>query len=412
MSAEDLRTAMVEGIAERHQAQGLVLDADIRRALLTTPRHVFAEGDADVKTSYEDIAIITKRDEKRGINTSSVSAPWLQAVMLGQAGLKAGDRVMEIGSGGYNAALIRELVGPTGSVTTVDIDPDITARAERCLAAAGYDDVEVVCADAEFPLDGDRTFDAIIVTAGAWDVPPAWTRQLADDGRLVVPIRIKGMTRSWLLERRDGILVSTGHVACGFVPVLGAGRHVGTGIPLKEEPRVGLWLDERDTVDAGELGGVLDQPRVETWTGVTIGAKVAFSDQDLWLAMDPGFALVTCSQKAIDQGVVALPWQFGTPAFVDAPNITYRPKPRKLDDGRFEFGAFAHGPRAEETSQRLADQIAAWDVAGRPAPRLSIHPANTPDTDLPDGYVLDKRHSRLVISWPSARRPSSTEWSQ
>ncbi len=404
MSAGDLRIAMVEGISERHRTLGLVLEDEIRRALLTVPRHVFAEGDADLKTSYEDTAIITKRDEELGINTSSVSAPWLQAVMLGQAGLKPGDRVMEVGSGGYNAALIREIVGPAGAVTTVDIDPDISGRAVRCLAAAGYDDVEVICADAEFVLEGDRTFDVIIVTAGAWDVAPAWIRQLAEGGRLVVPIRFKGMTRSWLLERQGGVLVSKDHVACGFVPVLGAGAHVGTGIPLMEEPRVGLWLDERDGIDACELGGVLELPRVETWTGVTVDAGVVFSDQDLWLATTmPGFCLITCSQEAIDQGVVALPWQYGTPAFIDGPNLTYRPKPRRLDDDRFEFGAFAHGPQAQETTRLLADQIAAWDRAGRPAPRLSVHPASTPDADLPDGFVLDKRHSRLVISWPPVR---------
>ncbi|MEV6984695.1 methyltransferase, FxLD system [Sphaerisporangium sp. NPDC051017] len=403
MSTDELRAAMVEGIAERHEKIGMVLDADIARALLTVPRHLFTEDDADLKTAYEDTAIITKRDE-RGISTSSVSAPWLQSVMIGQAELKPGDRVMEIGSGGYNAALIREIVGPSGSVTSVDIDPEITARAVRCLARAGYDDVEVVCADAEFVLDGGRTFDAIIVTVGSWDIPPAWAEQLAEGGRLVVPVRFKGMTRSWLLEQRDGHLVSRDHKMCGFVPMRGAGEHRGTGIPLLDDPRVGLWLDERDGIDTAELAGVLDLARVETWTGITVGAGVVFSDQDLWLATTmPGFCLITCSQQAIDDGVVALPWQFGTPAFVDGPNLTYRPKPRKVNDEVYEFGAFAHGPRAQETAQLLADQIAAWDRAGRPAPRLSVRPAGTPDADLPDGYVLDKRHSRLVISWPSAR---------
>lgn len=73
---------------------------------------------------------------------SSVSAPYLIAEMLGQAvealgGLR--DRaVLEIGSGGYNASLLRELVGPVGSVTTVDIDPQVTDRASACLARAGY----------------------------------------------------------------------------------------------------------------------------------------------------------------------------------------------------------------------------------------------------------------------------------
>jgi len=73
-SAESLRAAMADQIAARHAALGLVL-----------------------------------------------AAPWLQAMMIGQAGIAPGMRVLEIGSGGYNAALLREVVGASGSVTTVDV---------------------------------------------------------------------------------------------------------------------------------------------------------------------------------------------------------------------------------------------------------------------------------------------------
>ncbi len=61
------------------------------------------------------------------------------------------------GSGGYTASLLRELVGAAGSVTTVDIDAEVTDRATRCLAATGYDDVTVVTADAEHPLGRARS---------------------------------------------------------------------------------------------------------------------------------------------------------------------------------------------------------------------------------------------------------------
>jgi protein-L-isoaspartate(D-aspartate) O-methyltransferase len=57
-------------------------------------------------------------------------------------------RVLEIGSSGYNATLIAELVGPNGEVTTVDIDPEVVTRTRDCLAAAGYHGVHVVEADA------------------------------------------------------------------------------------------------------------------------------------------------------------------------------------------------------------------------------------------------------------------------
>jgi protein-L-isoaspartate(D-aspartate) O-methyltransferase len=403
--ADELRATMVDGIAGRHQALGLVLSADVRRALLTVPRHLFVEADADLKGAYADQAIVTKRDE-RGVSVSSVSAPWLQAMMIGQAGIRPGMRVMEIGSGGYNAALLRELVGEEGWVTTIDIDSEVTDRARRCLAAAGYDDIEVICADAEFALAPGRMFDAIIVTAGAWDVPAAWSSQLVADGRLVVPLRTRGMTRSWVLERQGDALVSLGHLMCGFVPMRGAGEHRGVSVPLLGDGVVGLWQDEGDAIAMSELAGILDEPRAEAWTGVTIAASASSADLDLWLATAlSGFCLMTARQEAIDDGTVNPSWRYGTPALADGPNLAYRARPRAVGgaEGLHEYGAVAHGPDAARVARLLAEAISAWDGAGRPSPRLTVQPAGAPDADLPAGFVLDKRHARLVISWPSAR---------
>jgi protein-L-isoaspartate(D-aspartate) O-methyltransferase len=402
-----LRDAMVEKITARHQTLGLVLPAEVERALRTVPRHLFTGG-ADLQAAYQDAAHVTKRNEL-GKSMSSVSAPWLQAMMIGQAGLKPGDRVLEIGSGGYNAALIREVVGSTGSVTTIDIDPEITDRAQECLTDAGYDDIEVICADAEDVIEPGRTFDAIIVTVGSWDVPPAWPAQLAEGGRLVVPLRTWGMTRSWVLERQGGALVGREHQTCGFVAMQGAGAHQGTAIPLLDAEGshpVGLWLDEGEghNIDAEALSGALDSPRAEVWTGVTVTAGVLYSDQDLWLTALSDFCVITASQEALDSGIVVLPWMYGTPALVDGPNVAYRAKLRPINGDTFEFGVFAHGPQAEQTAQRMADQITAWDAASRPSPQLSVYPAGTPDDELPDGHVLDKKHTRLVISWPSLAR--------
>jgi protein-L-isoaspartate(D-aspartate) O-methyltransferase len=407
--ADDLRAAMVDGIVRRYQARGLVLSADVRRALLTVPRHLFAEGDADLEGAYADQPIVTKRDE-RGVSVSSVSAPWLQAMMIGQAEVSPGMRVLEIGSGGYNAALIREIVGDGGQVTTVDIDSEVTDRARRCLAATGYADIEVICADAEFALAPGRTFDAIIVTVGAWDIPAAWPAQLGANGRLVVPLRTRGMTRSWVLEHRDGSLVSTDHLMSGFVPMRGAGEHRGASVPLVGDGAVGLWQDERDVIVTEELDGVLNGPRTETWTGVTIAANASSADLDLWLATTlPGFCLMTARQEAIDDGTVNPSWRYGTPALADGPNLAYRAGPRPVDrpEGPSEFGAVGHGPDAARAARVIAEQISAWDDAGRPSPRLTVLPAGTLDADLPAGFLLDKRHTRLVISWPTAVTPGA-----
>ena len=404
ISADELRAAMVDGIAVRHQALGLSLADGVRRALLTVPRHLFTGDDADLEAAYADKPIVTKRDE-RGVSLSSVSAPWLQAMMIGQAAVEPGMRVLEIGSGGYNAALLREVVGDSGSVTTVDIDCEVTDRASRYLATAGYADVEVICADAEFALTPSRTFDAILVTAARGTFLKPGGRSWPQ-GPLVVPLRTRGTTRTWGLEHQDGVLVSVNHQMSGFVPMQGAGAHRGVSIPLVGDDVVGLWQDESAVADVTGLAGVLGAPRAEAWTGVTITAKTQASDLDLWLATTlPGFCLITAKQEAIDDGTVNLPWQYGTPALVDGPNLAYRAKPRPADgtEGVYEFGAVAHGPDAARVAQLLAGQIRAWDGSGRPSPLLAVLPAGTPVDDLPAEYVLDKRHSRLVISWPSAR---------
>jgi len=402
VQADGLRRAMVDRIAARNQALGLDLTADIRRALLTVPRHLFAEGSADLAAAYaEQDAIVTKRDE-HGMALSSLSAPWLQAMMIAQAGLRPGMRVLEIGSGGYHAALLREVVGDDGQVVSVDIDREVTDRATRCLAAAGYGDVEVVCADAEHLLTPARTFDAIIVTAGSWDIPPAWSAQLATDGRLVVPLRTHGLTRCWALQRHDGALASTEALMCGFVPMQGDGAHRRAYVPLLPDDAAGLWQDEDVDADLAGLTGVLSEPRTEAWTGVTIAPTTPFADLELWLAAAlPGLCLITARQRAIDDGSVSLSWPHGTSALADGRNLAYRGKPRPLDgpEQLHEFGVVAHGPDPAAVAQAMADQISAWDAAGRPAPRLTVFPAGTPDEDLPTGHVLDKRHTRLVISW-------------
>src|SRR5689334_16945340 len=84
------------------------------------PRHMFAPEDSVEQAYAVKTVLWTKRDE-RGVPISMISAVDIQVLMLEQAQLGPGLRVLEIGSGGYNAALIAELVGPSGEVTTVDI---------------------------------------------------------------------------------------------------------------------------------------------------------------------------------------------------------------------------------------------------------------------------------------------------
>src|SRR5215204_4057723 len=123
----------------------------------------------------------------RGRPISSSSQPAIMAVMLDQLDVRPGQRVLEIGTGtGYNAALLAELVGGSGAVTTVDIDADLVEQAGRNLDAAGVGGVDVVRGDGSAGgvdvVRGDGSagwpdaapYDRIILTAAARDLAPAW----------------------------------------------------------------------------------------------------------------------------------------------------------------------------------------------------------------------------------------------
>ncbi|MGH8966856.1 MAG: methyltransferase, FxLD system, partial [Actinomycetes bacterium] len=248
---EELRDAMVDEVIADREWVGVV-PREVEAALRTVPRHLFAP-EVSLEEAYSARSIVTKRTES-GNPISSVTGLRVQAKMLGQLQVAAGQRVLEIGSGGYNAALLRELVGPEGSVTTLDIDPEIADRARACLTTAGYRDVRVVCADGELGAPEFGPFDRIIVTVGTWDIPPAWVEQLASGGRLVVPLRTKGLNWSWALERRDGYLVGGSPMSCGFVPMQGLGEERTRSISL-HGGEASLWVGDQ-RVDPAALGEV------------------------------------------------------------------------------------------------------------------------------------------------------------
>ncbi|MEV4251698.1 methyltransferase, FxLD system [Spirillospora sp. NPDC049652] len=402
LESAHLRNRMVDQLIADQAAKGLMLPASVEAALRTVPRELYAPN-TPLPEAYANSAIVTKRRGEESI--SSVSAPFLIAEMLGQAvdaldGLK-GRHVLEIGSGGYNASLLAELVGPAGSVTTVDIDPEVTGRASACLAAAGYHDVEVVCADGEHPVGPGRRYDLIIVTAGAWDIPAAWREQLTDGGVLVVPLRTFGLTRSWALRRAGQELVSHSHRQCGFVSVQGAGAHEVRYLDIADG--VHLRLDEDQQVDPAMVTELMLQHRQQAWTGLSLAPRTVLADLDLWLATRlvgeaDEFVILTAQEAAVESGVVAPAWRFGTPATVETGAFCYRSQ--LLWTGqRFDVGAIAHGPHGSAAAKRMVEHMRAWVDEDSPSPALRVLAAQTPDGDLPAGTVLDKRHSRLVLTF-------------
>ena len=155
-----LRDVMTDKLIRR----GGISSPQIERAFRTVPRHAFAIPGTPLEECYHGDVVRTKKDAD-GVTLSSISAAWLQARMITQAGIGPGARVLEIGTTGYNAALLAEVTGPQGHVVTLDLDPEITERAATVLQATGYSGrVTVLTGDGEHGAPGHGMFDAIVAS--------------------------------------------------------------------------------------------------------------------------------------------------------------------------------------------------------------------------------------------------------
>ena len=398
-SAADHRARLADTLV----AGGYITTPEGEAAVRRVPREAFAPPGTGLAAAYADDTVVTRRHPD-GHVLSAISAPWLQARMIAQAGVQAGWRVLEIGSGGYNAALLAEIVGPAGAVTTVDIDPDVISRARRALDDTGYPHVTTVVADGEYGHLPHAPYDAIIVTVETSDVPPAWIEQLAPHGVLVAPMRLRGITRSIAFTRDGDRLVAQSMLMCGFVPMQGAGNIPEQRVPLAGDVVVVRLDDETTNVDANALAEAIRGPRSEVWSGVTMPGGVSFETLLLWLTGQPVpyGRLFTDRDRATDlfDGVVA-PFAPISPAFLTTDSLAYLVL-RKLDTtiSEWEFGAHGFGPHATTVATRMCDAIRAWDRHA-PDPQIVVHPGA--DALVPgDGatrLVIRRRHTTIAITW-------------
>lgn len=403
LSPETARNRLVAQLT----ARGYASDPHVAAALAKVPRHLFAPAGTSLRDAYADNTIITKRDTG-GATTSSVSAPWLQAYMLETARLTPGARVLEIGSSGYNAALIAELVGPHGAVTSIDIDADVVHRARTALTAAGYPEVQVIEADAEYGYPANGPFDAIIVTVEASDVPPSWIEQLTETGRLVVPLRMRAHTRCLTLQRTEDHLAATAALQCGFVTMQGAGQNPVRRIPLRGDDAV-LQLDDATQVDAAALAAALDMPRAELWAPAIYSMTGGeFEALHLWLASQSRpYGTLRVDRDRIT-GLLDPQDRFFCPTLLTETSLAYLSM-RWHGDNRYQFGAHGFGPDAGQLTQDLLDLLQVWHQEQRrgPGPRITVHPTSSIPPAPESGelrLLVRRRFTATAITWPAGTR--------
>ncbi|WP_055527449.1 methyltransferase, FxLD system [Streptomyces graminilatus] len=397
-------------MAEKVIAGGWAPSARVQAALREVPRHRFTP-EVPLETAYHDnLAVVTARDDA-GAAVSSVSAAWLQADMLEHLRLEQGMCLLEAGSGGYNAELAAHIIGPHGRVITLDYDPYVVHRTRRLCAEAGSGRVTALLGDGalgapdHMPAAG---FDGIVITHNVWDISPAWCEQLAEDRYLVVPLEIQGYTRAIAL-RRDGRVLEAGPgdwTYCGFVRDRGTAAHTTPTAALTG----GLTIRFEDgaPADTSGLDKALHGPRCEVATGVTVAGGESFETLQLLLATTlEGFCRLAVDRKQ-DGGLAAVPSGLDAAAAVLSQDtlayLTYVTVAEGTTAAarRSEFMVHAVGPDREALAEQVSARVRDWDRAVRHTgyPRLTVHPANAPDRDLPAGHVLDKLTSRLVFHWP------------
>ena len=161
--ARRLRDAMTDKIVKL----GSVTSPRIEAAFRAVPRHAFGRPGTPLEECYHGDVVRNKKDAD-GVTLSSISAAWLQARMIDQAGVGPGARVLEIGTTGYNAAVIAEVTGPGGHVVTVDIDPEVADLEDVYLFS--IDDLQQLVDEniqqRELAAGGARLLDYRIETEG------------------------------------------------------------------------------------------------------------------------------------------------------------------------------------------------------------------------------------------------------
>lgn len=208
---------MLEEIAADYRATGYLtgrhrMSANLQAALARVPRHAFVPADV-VDSAYLNRPLSIGHGQ-------TISQPFIVALMTDLLDLEPGCSVLEIGTGsGYQAAVLAEL---GASVYSMEIVAPLAEAAAARLRDLGYATVAVKAGDGNYGWPEAAPFDRIIVTAGG-RLPPALLEQLADGGKLIIPLEDPGGEQVLTLFEKspDGTVSERAVLPVRFVPITG-----------------------------------------------------------------------------------------------------------------------------------------------------------------------------------------------
>ncbi|MEK7397762.1 MAG: protein-L-isoaspartate(D-aspartate) O-methyltransferase [Candidatus Poribacteria bacterium] len=204
MDYEILRKQMVDNQIISRGVQ----DKRVLSAMSKVPRHLFV-GEDQQHEAYNDHPLPIGEDQ-------TISQPYMVALMTELMRLDGSEKVLEIGTGsGYQTAILAELVK---EVYTVEIVESLAITARRILDELGYKNIKFKIGDGYEGWEKYAPYNAIIVTCGPTNIPQPLIDQLAEGGKLVIPIGY-GFQTLTILEKINGELKKTESIECRFVPM-------------------------------------------------------------------------------------------------------------------------------------------------------------------------------------------------
>ena len=207
-------TAQREAMVERHLRRRGIIEQPILDAFLAVPREEFVGG-GYAHLAYGDHPLPIEAGQ-------TISQPFIVALMIQAAAIKAGDKVLEVGAGsGYAAAVISRLAK---EVVGIERQHDLVEIARERLRRLGYASVEIVEGDGTRGWPVEAPYDAILAAASGSHVPTPLIEQLADGGRLVMPVGDPGWVQELIKVTKGpgGKLTHENLGGVRFVPLIGA----------------------------------------------------------------------------------------------------------------------------------------------------------------------------------------------
>ena len=377
------------------------LPADLEQVFLSTPRHLFVkkfyeprgEGweavviDDDnlalkLPQLYHDAPLTLVVDEDNSI-PSTISQPSFVIYMLDKLQLSEGHSVLEIGAAsGWNAAMMGKLVGPGGTVHSVEIIPELAQSAETTITSQGMANVHIITGDGGDGYAPGAPYDRIVFTVGSYDIPSVFYEQLKDDGLLLMALKNKGYGDNLILfKKTDGHFESIDNSASAFVSL--RGKYQLSELKAIDISLVPFWSEIKDHITE-------KQP---FWCGGKSQNNLYF----LWKAMglisflsitEPSFAAFKLQEG---EGFTDRRYYFGV---VDTPSESI---------AIFNDEDLLIGYGNNVALERLKRDIRSWQDAGMPGASCFDVKAYPIETRLETGrneWVTRRKDSQFVWSLP------------